>query len=670
MTVQNSELKKLVRSPEGFDSLGACLMRILQRGPLLGLFCFSEFEREIFVYPPVTGEVERRLLGEILGSPWREDPMEVFPRIFEALGVRTGPGSLWVQSSFLSSGSGEKPIGAYAFVYDEDAPGGSTELDFRTIDTLLTELMRSRMAIHKYRESFQEGDYLFALINKVGRLLLNPANRGQSLVTLLEMATHVASADVGLLMIRKGEELVPEVELGLSPDVVRELRFLPEGDSLIDRLMTTHQPVIVDDFSGPTVQVPHRFQVRINGLAAVPLVIERKLLGIVCLAGGDAGRSVSKRMIESLEAITAVIGMAVENELLRHTAEEDGDGGSLGAFTLSVAAREAIEETLERAGVGIIVGDEDRKVIYSTPLARELLDDLDEESPAFGWLLSQWMIGGSREIDFPYRRLSGAPVRAFTCEVGEARSERRSGCVTVLVERPPTGGALHRILVVDELRRLVSRLALGVDLVRLADDTREGADEACRIVSRALAAAERMCVDLDLGDQVLDDSGRRACQVTEVLQQARRQVEAASIDTVFPAEESPAGRPVVLADPYQLRLALERVLVQVDELVADDGKISISTSERDGRVIIRVEFEERPETAAQLDPGRERGRSARGRDSSIGMQTAARILSGHRGTIANGRCAGGARWIEVRLPAAPDAAGTARHDAPEGPMAE
>jgi PAS domain-containing protein len=470
------DLKKLVHSPEGFDAFGRSLLKALKRRGFLGFFCFSEFEQEIFVHPAVSPDVAQQALEFLMQSEWRDDPVEAFPQVFRRLGFSLEDSKRVVQSSFLMSGASEKPLGAYAVLEDSTAAASGPAPDYQSVDALLTELVRSRMAIQKYRDAARDTEATADIVRRVGSILHNSTQRQQVLAGILDLAMAVARADVGAMLAVDDGELRPEVELGLALGQIEGLRFYPEDESILDRVSRSGQPLVIDDVSAAAFRAAAALPPQVRGLIAVPLFLESELKGLICLAGGASGRELSAGSLEPLESVSAFMALAFENAVLR----ANRGGGERGVPRRPADFDAMLLDLL--FGVesdGVALGDDLGRVVYLNPAAQKLLGvdplatraaskpvEVDGEAPE-SWLRSQWLECKPGEamkaavrtsagvgIDCTLRRLESRGPSGRRCAGYWARlqSQEKAGDV----------GLRGASAVAEELRESLSKVKLGV----------------------------------------------------------------------------------------------------------------------------------------------------------------------------------------------------------------
>jgi PAS domain-containing protein len=688
VSVSTSETQSWVRPPESLESLGRCLFQSLDRETIDAFVCFLEWERGIFVHPAVSYEEEKKLLAILGDCDWKADPRGAFVRIFNHLGCGDHTIAERVRSSLITKDKRSEPLGAYAYLPKASLESASRVPENRVINPLLTEIVRCHLAIRKYSASLEERDYLFSAINRVGCMLLNRSKRKQVLAALLDLAVHLSNAEVGLLLVHDGEKLEPEIELGLSPEIVTEIRFLPERDSLLERVKATHRPVIIDDVSGPTIAIPSEYQVQIRGFVAIPFYIEKRLVGMMCLATGSAGRDMSTNLLETLETISAVMAIAVENDSLQrqlvdkgHGADpkKEAPGGPAEITPESWNELEHLRAAFSVADEGILIADSDGSVVYANPIAKEwvgldvdrrseIQTDPNSETRVLRWLKEQWRGGPSqRFLEVPFQKNSRVPMMATILRLSRSASYVEPGWVTFLRKQSIHIESSSNDQTVGILRSEVSKVQLAADLLRgfhdtSVDSTEEVVREARASLKRSCHTVQRLCEDLEDAESTRSNWVRRACVVSNVLRKAIDRVRPQWEDLEWERADFKTGAPiVVLGHPWQLRTALIRVIVEILQH-ADEPRVPKIQLARDrNRATITFEFSQ-----GTVDPNQAARRFSLPKDCdkqgrskihlpSTGVQCAIRIFVRHGGRLTAEVVAADTMHVIVALPLAPDA---------------
>ena len=689
MSVSTSDIQSSVRPPESLESLGRCLFQSLDRETLDAFVCFLEWERGIFVHPAVSYDDEKKILKILSDCDWREDPRGTFARIFNQLGVGDHNAADRIRSSLITKDKRSAPLGAYAYLPKAGLESASRLPESRVITPLLTEIIRCHLAIRKYSESLEEGDYLFSAINRVGCMLLNRSKRKQVLAALLDLAIHLAGAEVGLLLVHDGEKLQSEIEMGLTPEIVTAIRFLPERDSLVERVKQSHRSVIIDDVSGPTISLPSEFQVQIRSFVAIPFYVEKQLVGMLCLATGTDGRDLSTNLLETLETVSAVTAIAVENDSLHRRLESKTTIAETPAgeqvqrpesmTTESWEELDYLRAAFSVADEGILIADSDGRVVYANPNAREWVGLDDEErseimsSPGPGTRVLRWLKeqskGGPRTrfLEVPFQKNSRVPMMATILRLPRSASYIEPGWVTYLRKQSIKIESTAHDQTIGVLRNEVSKVQLAADLLGAfhAQGVEAGGDmvqEVRASLGRSCHTVQRLCEDLEDAESTRTNWVRKACVISNVLGKAIERVRRkwGDLDWERPSVES--GTPmVVLGHPWQLRTAIIRVLVEIIER-ADDPRVPRMQIAREGNwATVTFEFawsavsEEQAVRYFTLPKDSYKENRMKRKIPTSGIQCAMRMLVRHGGRLTAKMAAADTMQVVVVLPLAPDA---------------
>src|SRR5207248_11465578 len=102
------------------------------------------------------------------------------------------------------------------------------------------------------------------------------------LAELLERVTAILHADTAAILLTDEHErkLVARAAKGLEEEVARGFE-LPIGEGFAGRVAGERRPVILTEVSPQTVANPVLYEKGIVALVGVPLVVERRLVGVL-----------------------------------------------------------------------------------------------------------------------------------------------------------------------------------------------------------------------------------------------------------------------------------------------------------------------------------------------------------------------------------------------------
>ena len=398
----SDQVSALIRGTDGLESLGQSLARVLD-GSTVARFVFYSAPERCLVTIPYLEERERETVRTRLEAvPWRRHPEEAISAAIDEFGTRseTGGTLAW---SFL--GGTEEPSGVAACLLapavDCDGDGASALHRVQFFLDVAAEVSRLLKRTRRDDAQLERAELLRALDQLGSLVFLRPDAEGV-LPSLLKVVLDVASAEVGSILVESAGELIPEVEWGLRSDLLQSIRLLPEDEGLLDRLRRLQEPIVIDDFSGPTVRVPAGVLARIACLICVPLSLADGRLGVLSVASGESGRELLPASLSCLRTLSVFIGFLLENARLRSGVQPSTQpvAPAAAGWLRSAATLRGLIGALDEA---VVLSDACGAVIASSVAADHAVGRSSRTLP---WLREQWAAcRGHHECRL---RLSGA----------------------------------------------------------------------------------------------------------------------------------------------------------------------------------------------------------------------------------------------------------------------
>jgi len=614
------QVSSMIRAAGSLEDLGRGLARVLDTGHLGGFVLFGAPERCLVTVPYLPPEDSFRLRERFERSDWRRRPREAFLAAFSVLQVPTGEIGEGIEWTFL--GTEEEPLGAFACVRDPTAPPAS-EQERKTIDFffhLAGELALSRVRTGRSELEDRERDYLLGALNQIGGLMLERPERARLLPSLLKIALDVARTEVGSILLLSNGRFVTEVEWGLSGELFESIRFLPDDRGIIERIQETMLPVIVDDFSGPTVRLPPDFPVRISTMVSLPLLTGDQLTGILNLATGEDGREVLLSTVAALNTVASLIATAVENARLTETFMARAQRATQGLAEEQNLLRRVLANLRE----GVLVSDGAGALVMANPAAEEMLGlgagasrrfperNVITLRPFFTVLRDRWAANARTET---FEHVLGVNPPAVLAVTISPLSQSEEGWSHVTVVRDVTA---ERTLatarrdgsskIASEIERPVAAVRAALELVPPVAGVRYGSYEriARRGVERLAAIAE------DLRDQGLLEEGRLKLEKSPVRLENLVAAAAADLREEFLEKRiafrgpNPDANGLVLGDSLRLSRSVARLLSAALRFTPDDGWVHVDLSATGETCCLSIGFLQGPvtqEIEALLGPG-------------------------------------------------------------------
>jgi len=639
----------LIRAVESLEDLGKGLARALDHGHLLGFVLYGASDRCLVAVPYQSPEAAAALRDRFERSDWRAKPRVAFQEAFASLEIPTGEIGEGIRWAFL--GPEDEPLGAFACVRDPAAAPPS-EPERKMTDfffNLAGELAQGTVRRRSHDRESEERTYLLDALNQIGRLMLGRPDRSTLLPSLLKIALDVARTEVGSILLEKDGAMVTEVEWGIPGELLEGIRFIPEENGILERMRETLEPVIVDDFSGPSVRLPDGFPVKISVLVSVPLLAGNRLAGILNVATGEDGREMLSSTVTALTTIASLITTAVENLRLGEALAAKAEAAHQGL----AEEQNLLRSVLGSIGEGVLVSDSAGKIVLANPAAEEMLGlggaagrrfpgrNVVTLRPFFAWLRDRWTSG--TPVDGVQYRLDVHPPAIFTVKIQPLRSGlTRFSHVTVVHagtrDGVPADSRFWAERTAMDLEPPLSAVRAALALAQCA----KGSDLPARMVGRGLDRLVALAEDLR--DQELLDGGSLEVDRTEFIFNTAVAGVINSLKEEI-AEKRIAFRPpdpqhlaVVRADRPRLTRALGRIFAEAVRWTAEEGWLRVDIVQGEEAAEISFGFLLSPAFQGFEDLFLDGGGKAKDKEvpacrGTIGLAVARRIVELHGGRI-------------------------------------
>jgi PAS domain S-box-containing protein len=156
------------------------------------------------------------------------------------------------------------------------------------------------------------------LFRNLVRVISSTLNINQLLNLITDMLISSVSAEVGIILLKDKEHFVPRATLGLSKNILREITA--EGMPLLDWIVKQKTTLIIRDVMNDSRFVyPRNESLHIHSLIAMPLQIQKDMIGVTILANksGDTGIQFFKdEDVQLVSGILSQVTVGIENALL------------------------------------------------------------------------------------------------------------------------------------------------------------------------------------------------------------------------------------------------------------------------------------------------------------------------------------------------------------------
>jgi signal transduction histidine kinase/GAF domain-containing protein len=222
------------------------------------------------------------------------------------------------------------------------------------------ELFRSEQARRRVADTLRETAQIFTT--------LRPFN--DILELIFDQLGHVLPYDSASVMLREDNELHIVGGRGFTPEtqtVIKNLRFTVNEDPHLEQVMTTRQPLVLDDAQASPYFVPAAGTEHIRGWIAAPILADDEVVGLVTVDSHEIGAydaddaqlvfALASQAAQAIrnayqyEQITS-LNADLERRVAERTAELEDEQDRLRAvhaITLELTATLELELTLNKA---------------------------------------------------------------------------------------------------------------------------------------------------------------------------------------------------------------------------------------------------------------------------------------------------------------------------------
>jgi two-component system phosphate regulon sensor histidine kinase PhoR len=212
----------------------------------------------------------------------------------------------------------------------------------------------------RHTRSLQQRLNELEALQRIGHKISASLDLDNVLSAVVEAAAELTGAEESsLLLIEESSgELYMRAAKNFQDDFVRTFR-LPTHDSLAGQVLRSGQPVLFDGKKPQKIKTAYLVQ----NLVYVPLQIKERVIGVLGVDNRQGGHAFNNTHLTLLSALADYAAIAIENaRLYAHTEIE----------------RNKLETILTNIAEGVIVIDQDRRLILVNRMAREMFELEDE----------------------------------------------------------------------------------------------------------------------------------------------------------------------------------------------------------------------------------------------------------------------------------------------------
>lgn len=209
-------------------------------------------------------------------------------------------------------------------------------------------LLESKRATASLKQKVDELQTLTHLGKSINRSL----NLNNVLTSVVDIAVDLTNAEEGslLLLDENTNELYIRASRNFQEEFVRTFR-LPTEDSLAGTVIQSGKPMLLDENTPQKIKTSYL----VYSLIYVPIQIGGQVIGILGVDNRSKNRSLNERDIKLLSAIAEYAATAIENARL---------------YTNTIMERNKMETLLTRIQDGVIVLDQDRRLLLVNQVAQ------------------------------------------------------------------------------------------------------------------------------------------------------------------------------------------------------------------------------------------------------------------------------------------------------------
>ncbi len=212
----------------------------------------------------------------------------------------------------------------------------------------------------RHTRSLQQRLSELEALQRIGHKISASLELDNVLSAVVEAAVELTDAEEGsLLLIEESSgELYMRAAKNFQDEFVRTFR-LPTHDSLAGQVLRTGRPVLLDGEKPQKIKTAYLVQ----NLLYVPLQVKERVIGVLGVDHRQAGHAFNNTHLTLLSALADYAAIAIENaRLYAHTEIE----------------RSKLETILTNIAEGVIVIDQDRRLILVNRMAREMFELAEE----------------------------------------------------------------------------------------------------------------------------------------------------------------------------------------------------------------------------------------------------------------------------------------------------
>jgi len=212
------------------------------------------------------------------------------------------------------------------------------------------------LEIRRNTHSLQQRVSGLERLQKIGQAITASLDLDTILTEVVDAAVELSAAEEGslLLLDEASGELYMRAARNFGEDFVRTFR-IPAADTLAGEVLRSGQPLLLDEKTPKKIKTAYL----VHHLMYVPLTVKGRVIGVLGVDNRQSGQPFSEEHLTLLSALASYAAIAIENARL---------------YTCSEIERQKLETILTKIGDGVIVVDQEKRLILINQAARQAFE--------------------------------------------------------------------------------------------------------------------------------------------------------------------------------------------------------------------------------------------------------------------------------------------------------
>ena len=418
-------------------------------------------------------------------------------------------------------------------------------------------------------------------IQRIGHKVTSTLDLDSILIAVVDAAVELTGAEEGslLLLDEKTGELYVRASRNIQEDLVSKLR-LPIHDSLVSQVLRTGKPLLLDEETPKKIKTSYL----VYNIVYMPLIVQERVIGVLEVDNRQSRKSFNDYQVALVSAMADYAAIAIVNANL---------------YSHSESERNKLESILTGIGEGVLVADNDRRLILINHKAIE--DFHIEEKNLIGKRIRD-VIDHQELLEFLRDTSQKSPSRAeITLEDGRV--------LNILQTPLPSIGLVMTMQDITHLKELDriksdfvntvshdlrSPLTAILGYVELIDRVGPLNDQQMEFIHRVELSVHNITTLindlLDLGRiEAGFDSRNEVVPISEIIHYAldslRNRATERSQELV---EDLPEDLPQVLGNPIRLRQVVSNLIINAIKYTPEEGIVTVKARAEGGQIILQV----------------------------------------------------------------------------------